>query len=63
MEYCIEFLEEATLFSVLECNSGFWQVLVPEEDKNQKGTYRYRRMSFGLQSAAAKLQRALDMFL
>lgn len=46
MEDCIESLGEATVLSTLDCNGGFWEVPIPEENKNKTafvcyaGTYR-----------------------
>lgn len=66
---CIDSLREATVFPALDSNSELWQVVVPEEDKNETDTvsharnYRYKRRPFGLHNATATFQGALDILL
>jgi len=69
MDECIDSLGEATIFSTLDCNAGYWQVAIAPEDREKtafvchEGAYQYKRMPFGLTNAPATLQRALDIFL
>ena len=35
MDECINSFGDATIFSTLECNSGYWQVEVDEADKDK----------------------------
>jgi len=69
IDECIDSLGEATIFSTLDCNSGYWQVAIAPEDREttafvcQEGAYQYKRMPFGLSNAPATLQRALDIIL
>jgi len=69
MDECIDSLGEATIFSTLYCNSGYWQVAIAPGDREKtafvchEGTYQYKRMPFGLTNAPAKFQRALDIIL
>eukprot|EP00170_Pyropia_yezoensis_P000121 contig_1019_g122 len=35
MDDCIDFLGDATLFSTLDCKSGYWQILLADEDKEK----------------------------
>jgi len=69
MDRCIDSLGEATNFSTLECNAGYWQVAIASEDLEQtaflchEGAYQYKRMPFGLTNAPATFQRALDIIL
>ena len=69
MDDCIEFLGEASVFSMLDCNSGYWQIPVAVEDQDKtiftwhKGTYKYIRLPFGLTNAPATYKRAIDMIL
>jgi len=46
MDGCTDFLGDAKVFSTLDCNSGYWQIPVADEDPDkttfvcQKGAYR-----------------------
>ena len=48
MDECIDSLGDANVFSTLDCNSGYWQVPVREEDRDKtaftchSGLYRYK---------------------
>jgi len=69
MDDCTEFLGEASVFSMLDCNSGYWPIPVAVEDQDKttftchEGTYKYIRLPFGLTNAPATFQRAIDMIL
>jgi len=69
MDECIDCLGEAKVFSTLDCNAGYWQVLIVDGDREKtaficdKGAYHYKRMPFGLTNAPATFQRALDIIL
>ena len=69
MDDCIDFLGDAKVFSTLDCNSGYWQIPVANEDRDKttfvchEGAYRYIRLPFGLSNAPATFQRAIDMIL
>jgi len=69
MDECIDSLGEATIFSTLDCNAGYWQVAIAPEDRDKtafvchEGAYQYKRMPFGLTNAPATFQRALDIIL
>jgi len=69
MDECIDSLGEATIFSTLDCNSGYWPVAIAPEDREKtafvchEGAYQYKRMPFGLTNAPATFRRALDIIL
>jgi hypothetical protein len=69
MGECLDNLGDATIFSTLDCNSGYSQIAVAEEDMDKTafvthvGVHRFKRMPFGLCNAPATFQRALDMIL
>jgi len=50
---CIDFLGDAKVLSTLDCNSGYWQVPVADEDRDKtacfcrEGAYRYICLPFG----------------
>jgi len=65
----IDFRGDAKVFSTLDCNSGYWQIPVTNEDRDkttfvcQEGAYRYIHLPFGLSNALAIFQRVIDMIL
>jgi len=69
MDEYIDSLGEATIFSTLECNFGYWKVAIALEGWEKtafvchEGAYEYERMPFGLTNALATFQRALDIIL
>jgi len=69
MDECIDSLDEAKVFSTLDCIAGYWQVLTADGDREKtafvchKGAYHYKRMPFGLTNAPATFQWALDIIL
>jgi len=69
MDECIDSLGEATIFSTLDCNAGYWQVAIAPEDREKtafvchEGAYQYKRTPFGLINPLATSQRALVIIL
>jgi len=59
MDECIDSLGDARVFSTLDCNAGYWQIPVAEEDKHltaftcHSGAWQCVRLSFGLYNAPA----------
>ena len=69
MDECIDSLGSATIFSTLDCNSGYWQLPVAEKDQAKttftchSGSFKFVRLPFGLRNAPATFQRAMDIIL
>ena len=69
LDECIDSLGDSTVFTTLDCNSGYWQVENAEEDRDKttfashSGLYSFLRMPFGLKNAPAIFQRAVDIIL
>jgi Reverse transcriptase (RNA-dependent DNA polymerase) len=66
---CLDSLGEARYFTTLDANCGYWQIDVNEKDREKtaftshKGLYQFKRMPFGLMTAPATFQRAIDVVL
>lgn len=62
---CIDILGDASLLSTLDDNYGYWQIVITAGGRKNtcvtihNGTYRYKRMLFGLRNAPTTFQRAL----
>jgi len=69
MDDCIDFLGDAKVFSMLDCNSDHWQIPVADEDQDKtifvchEEAYCYIRLPFCLSNAPATFQRAINMIL
>ena len=69
MDDCLDSLGDASVFTTLDCNSGYWQIPVAEEDREKttftchEGCFQFKRMPFGLCNAPATFQRTLDILL
>ena len=54
MDDCLDSLGDAQFSSTLDCNAGYWQIPLAEEDKPKTeftyhcGTYQCTRLPFGL---------------
>ena len=68
-EDCLDSLGEAAFFTMPDCNSGYWQIPVTEEDRAKKaftcheGCFEFCRIPFGLCNAPETFQRTVDMLL
>lgn len=66
---CVDSLSEKTWISTIEANLGYCQVPISEENRDkttficQSGTYRFRRIPFGLSNTLATFKRMLDILL
>jgi len=64
MDECIDSLGDARVFSTLDCNAGYWQIPVAEEDKHitaftcHSGAWQCVRLPFVLCNAPATFQGA-----
>jgi len=69
IDACLDALSGAKLFSAFDLRSGYHQVPMAEEDADKtsfvvrSGTYRFRRVPFGLCNAGATFQRVMDLAL
>jgi len=69
MDGCLDFLGDAQLFFMLDCDAGYWQFPIAEDDKPKtafnchSGTYQCTRVPFGLCNALATFQWAIDIIL
>jgi Reverse transcriptase (RNA-dependent DNA polymerase) len=69
LDECINSLGKAKFFSTLDANSVFWQIPLDDSSKDKttftchSGTFRFKRMPFGLINAPATFQRAMDVIL
>ena len=69
MDDYIDSLGEASVFTTLDCNSGYWQITIREEDRDKTaftshaGTFRFIGIPFGLTDAPATFQRTIDILL
>ena len=69
MDECIDSLGDATVFTTLDCSSGYCQVEIAEEDRDKttseshSGLFRFLSMPFGLRNAPATFKRAGDIIL
>jgi RNase H-like domain found in reverse transcriptase/Reverse transcriptase (RNA-dependent DNA polymerase) len=62
-------LSDGNIFSTLDANIEYWKLNVAEADRDKtaftshRGTYRFKRMPFGLINVPATFQRAMDVLL
>jgi Reverse transcriptase (RNA-dependent DNA polymerase) len=69
LDECIDILGNAVVFSTLDANSGYWKVSMHPDDRDKTtftchvGTFRFKRMPFGLRNAPSTFQRAVDVIL
>ena len=65
----LDSVKDAKYFSLLDLRSGYWQIPVAQEDRaktafvTQNGLYEFTRMPFGLKTAPATFQCAMEVIL
>ena len=65
----LDCLSGAKLFSTLDLQSGYWQIMVKEEDRpktafvTRSGLYEYITMPFGLSNAPGTFERCMELVL
>ena len=69
MGECLDCLGDAKLFSVLDLQSGYWQIEIKPEDRHKtaiatkSGLYEYASMPMGLCNGAGTFQRCMELVL
>jgi len=69
MDDCLDSLGDATVFSTLYCNAGYWTIPVASEDRvkttftSHTGLFRFLWLPFGQVNAPTFFQRALENIL
>ncbi|CAH2093702.1 unnamed protein product [Euphydryas editha] len=62
----LQFTNKGCVMTSLDLRNGYWQVMTLDRDKTAFvtpfGTYRFKRMPFGLKNAPATFQRLIDRF-
>jgi len=67
MDDCADSLGDDTVFSTLDCNSGYWHIPAASKDRyattltSRTGMFRLLRLPFGLVNAPTSFKRALDI--
>lgn len=66
IDYLLQSTGKSRIISTIDLQSGYWQVKVRESDRDKTafitcfGTFRFKRMPFGLKNAPATFQRMID---
>ena len=66
---CVQALSGSNFFSYLDLNSGYWQVAIKPEDKEQTafattmGLFQFIVMTFGLANAPVTFERLIENVL
>ena len=69
MDEYIESLDDSTVFTTLDSNSGYWRVEVAEDHRDKTtfesicDLFRFMHTPFGLKNASATFQQAFDIIL
>ena len=69
IDTCLDTLSRAVWYSTFDLRSGFHQVAMDPRDANKtafvchRGTFRFKKMPFGLCNASATFQRLMDIVM
>jgi len=69
IDNCLDMLNGSSWFCTIDLRSGFWQVAQDSADADKttfitrKGSFRFKRLAFGLQGSPSLFQRVMDLVL
>ena len=64
---CLDCLAETSVYSLIDLQSGYWQLKVAPEDRHKTafitkyGLFEYTKKSFGLYNAPSTFQRCMEL--
>lgn len=67
IDMCLDCLAGASIFSKMDLQSGYWQIVLEEKDREKSafitkyGLFEYTKMPFGLCSAPSTFQRCMEL--
>lgn len=67
IDMCLDCLARALIFSTMDLQSGYWQIVLKEKDSEKSafirkyGLFEYTKMPFGLCSAPNTFQRCMEL--
>lgn len=69
IDMCLDCLSSASIFSIMDLQSGYWQLEIEESDRDKTafitkyGLFEYKKMPFGLCNAPSTFQRCVELIL
>lgn len=67
IDMCLDCLVGASIFSTMDLQSGYWQIVLEEKDREKSafitkyGLFEYTKMPFGLCTAPSTFQRCMEL--